>query len=181
MTIEPEAVEAARAGGDALEALIVRLWPEAYRVAFGIVRDRALAEDAAQEACATIALRLRSLKSATAFGAWSYKIIASRALDAVRNRPLETDLDEADRAQPPVERGDALDLYEALGSLEPRQRAVSLLHYYGGLNSVEIGSAIGIAPVTVRFHLMRARAALRKALAVTEVAQSLEEAISHVR
>jgi DNA-directed RNA polymerase specialized sigma24 family protein len=49
------------------------------------------------------------------------------------------------------------------------------LHYYGGLNSVEIGAALGIAPVTVRFHLMRARAALRKALAVTDSTRPLEE------
>jgi RNA polymerase sigma-70 factor, ECF subfamily len=180
MRIEPKAVEAARLGGDALEALIVQIWPEAYRIAFGIVRDRALAEDAAQEACATIACRLRSLKNSGAFGTWSYKIIASRALDALRNIRHEAGLDEADRTQTWVEEGDALDLYGALGSLEARQRAIILLRYYGGLNSVEIGSAIGIAPVTVRFHMMRARAALRKALAVTDVAHPLEEIISHV-
>jgi hypothetical protein len=67
MKIGREAVEAARSGGDALDTLIAELWPEAYRLAFGILRDRGLAEDAAQEACATIAARLNSLRGRRCF------------------------------------------------------------------------------------------------------------------
>ncbi|MGA8576759.1 MAG: sigma-70 family RNA polymerase sigma factor [Candidatus Cybelea sp.] len=180
MKVEREVVEAARSGGDALDALIAELWPEAYRLAFGILRDRGLAEDAAQEACATIARRLSSLRDADAFTAWSYKIMTSRALDTARRRPLAQSLDELGRAGVCVEYGDSLDLYDALGSLEPRQRAAILLHYYAGLSSSEIAAALGVAPATVRFHLMRARAALRKALAVTDVARSLDEVLPDV-
>lgn len=181
MLIGREAVEAARLGGEALEALIGRLWPDAYRVAFAIVRDRGLAEDAAQEACATIARRLSSLKDSGAFTAWSYKIITNRALDTVRSRPASASLDEVRRVKTHIDSGDAFDLNEALGTLEPRQRATILLHYYGGLNSGEIGAALGIAPVTVRFHLMRARAALRKALAVADAAHPTEGVLLDVR
>jgi RNA polymerase sigma-70 factor (ECF subfamily) len=181
MQIEREAVEAARSGGDALEALIVRLWPEAYRIAFAIVRDRGMAEDAAQEACATIAHRLNSLKSSDAFAAWSYRVMTSRALDAVRSRRPLTSLDEVRRVKAHVDSDDAFAISEALGLLEPRQRATILLHYYAGLNSAEIGAALAIAPVTVRFHLMRARAALRKALAIIDAPNPLEGVLVDVQ
>jgi RNA polymerase sigma-70 factor (ECF subfamily) len=180
MKIGREAVEAARSGGDALDTLIAELWPEAYRLAFGILRDRGLAEDAAQEACATIAARLNSLRDADAFAAWTCKIVTSRALDAARRRPIARSLDELRTADVYVEYGDSLDLHDALGSLEPRQRAVILLHYYAGLSSVEIAAALGIAPATVRFHLMRARAMLRRILAVIESAHPLDEVLTDV-
>jgi RNA polymerase sigma factor (sigma-70 family) len=64
---------------------------------------------------------------------------------------------------------EALDLHNALSTLSPTQRAVALLHYYAGLNSTEIAAAIGVSPSTVRFHLMLARKALRKALSSPQI------------
>lgn len=48
-------ITAARHGDrGALDALLEAMWPDAYRVAYGVVQDGPLAEDAAQEACATV-------------------------------------------------------------------------------------------------------------------------------
>ncbi|MBC5829049.1 MAG: sigma-70 family RNA polymerase sigma factor [Candidatus Eremiobacteraeota bacterium] len=68
--------------GDGLERLIIAVWPEAYRIAFSILRDGGLAEDAAQEACATMARQLHTLKNTGVFNAWSYKIIVNHAITA---------------------------------------------------------------------------------------------------
>jgi DNA-directed RNA polymerase specialized sigma24 family protein len=67
MPIERELVERARSSAGAMERLIERVWPQAYRLAWGILRDRGLAEDAAQEACAAIAASLSGLHDAGAF------------------------------------------------------------------------------------------------------------------
>jgi DNA-directed RNA polymerase specialized sigma24 family protein len=67
MDVDGAMVERARLGGSELDSLIAAIWPEAFRVAFGILRDRGLAEDAAQEACATIARDLLALKRVDAF------------------------------------------------------------------------------------------------------------------
>ncbi len=76
LTVEGGLIESARLGGADVERLIAAVWPEAYRIAFSILRDGGLAEDAAQDACAAMARSLPRLKNANAFYAWSYKIIA---------------------------------------------------------------------------------------------------------
>lgn len=182
LTLEAGAVEDAARGGEALERLIAAVWPEAFRVAVTILRDRGLAEDAAQDACVAIARGLPRLRSKSAFSAWAYKTIAAHALTVARRRrhalPLEA---VADRATP-LDGGDAIDLHRALATLSPQQRAATLLHYYAGLRSEEIAAAIGVSASTVRFHLMLARKNLREALSapIAPTAPS-SEVVSHVR
>ena len=175
---EPEAVEQARVGGAALDALIEQVWPDAYRLSFAILRDRGLAEDAAQEACATIARRLDSLRVSSSFSAWSCRIVARHALGVARRRPQTLSLADAGASVAPAFSAEALDLHVALASLDPRRRAVILLHYYAGLSSGEIAGVLRVSPATVRFHLMRARAALRKALAISNSAPSANEVLT---
>jgi RNA polymerase sigma-70 factor (ECF subfamily) len=176
LTLDAGAVDGARRGGEALERLMATVWPEAFRVALAILRDRGLAEDAAQDACAAIARALPRLRSSSAFSAWAYKTIAAHALTVARRRRHALPLDAvADRATH-LDRGDVIDLHRALGTLSPQQRAVTLLHYYAGLRSEEIAAAIGVSASTVRFHLMLARRNLRKALSApgTSLAPSSE-------
>ncbi len=180
LTIEPRIVESARAASEALEPLIAAVWPEAYRVALVILHDRGLAEDAAQEACAAIVRSLSSLKSSNAFAAWSYKITVSHALAAARRRRRTESLDALGDRGVTFDRSETLDLYDALASLTPLQRAAILLHYYAGLSSVEISAATGVPSPTVRFHLMRARKALRTALSGGPNRLSYDEALTDV-
>ncbi len=168
MKIESDTIERARFGGLPLERLIAAIWPEAYRVALSILRDRGMAEDVAQEACAAIARSLPALKDSGAFHAWSYKIVVNHALAALRGRRHTQSLDALASQEFRFDAGDAVDLYAALASLSAVQRAAVLLHYYAGLNSLEIAAATGLPPSSIRFHLMLARRALRKALAVAE-------------
>ena len=180
-TLESGLVEHARAGGASLERLIAVVWPEAYRTAFSILRDRGLAEDAAQEACAAMARSLSALKDAGAFDAWCYKIIVHQAIVVARRRPRTQALDTlAERVY--FDQNDSLDLYNALASLPVVQRGVIILHYYVGLNSRELADATGLPSSTVRFHLMLARRALRRALSTTDARplQSSEEVLSDV-
>jgi RNA polymerase sigma-70 factor (ECF subfamily) len=178
LVIDRASVERARCDAGALDALIGAIWPEAYRLALSVLRDHGLAEDAAQEACAAIVRFLPSLKDTGAFQTWSYKIITRHALDVARRRPRTADLNMFSPCSVDNERSDALDLYAALAALTPPQRAAILLHYYAGLRSREIGEAIGIPPSTVRFHLMLARRALRKALAATATRHPYNEVCS---
>jgi RNA polymerase sigma-70 factor, ECF subfamily len=180
LVLDRATVERARRDAGALDALIGAVWPEAYRLAFAVLRDHGLAEDAAQEACGAIVRFLPSLKDSGAFRTWSYRIIARHAIDVARRRPRTTDLDSLLERRIDTERTDALDLYVALAALTPLQRAAVLLHYYAGLRSHEIGEALGVRPSTVRFHLMLARRALRKALGEATLGHSYDEVLSDV-
>jgi len=165
LDFEDELIESAKSGGAALECLIAAVWPEAYRIALSILRDAGLAEDAAQDACAAMARSLGTLKNSASFPAWCYRTIVNHAITAGRRRPRTQALDTLAERAIHVDRSDALDLYRALAELSYVQRAVVLMHYYAGLDSGEIAAATGLPRSTIRFHLMLARQALRRALA----------------
>jgi len=162
LDLDREVVERARSGGAGLEFLISEVWPEAYRLSYMLLRDGGLAEDAAQDACVSIARSLPRLKESGAFYAWSYKIITRSAITIGRRRPKVQSLDSVARGVVHVDRSDALDLDLALATLPLAQRIAIVLHYYSGLSSREISAACGMPSSTVRFHLMLARRALRK-------------------
>jgi RNA polymerase sigma-70 factor, ECF subfamily len=150
--------------GAALERVIEAVWPEAYRIAASILRDRGLAEDTAQEACVAIVGGLPKLRDRSTFAAWCYTIIVNRAVSAARSRRTTEPLEAVDRREVRFDNDEALDLGAALASLPVRQRAAVILHYYAGLSSREIAEATGLPRSTIRFHLMLARRRLRAAL-----------------
>jgi RNA polymerase sigma-70 factor (ECF subfamily) len=173
LRIESRLIENARAGGAGLERLIECIWPEAYRIAFSILRDRGLAEDAAQDACAAMARSLDKLKDSSVFAAWSYKIIVNHAVTTGRRRPKTQALESVAQRAVHFDDSDAFDLYNALATLPLEQRAAIILHYYGGLKSREIAAATGVPSSTVRFYLMLARRSLRKALSAPNLQEAL--------
>jgi RNA polymerase sigma-70 factor, ECF subfamily len=148
-----------------LDRLLTEVWPEAYRIAFGILHDRQSAEDAAQDACALAARKLCTLKDPSVFRSWVHKIVVNRAISLGRRQRTADVLESGDDRGVTSDPTDRLDLYRALAALPLRQRAAVILHYYVGLNSAEIADACGFPPGSVRFQLMLARRALRKALA----------------
>ncbi|HKU81431.1 MAG TPA: sigma-70 family RNA polymerase sigma factor [Candidatus Tumulicola sp.] len=168
MTLEYELIDLARAGSrDAIESLIAGVWPHAYRIARGVLHDPALAEDAAQEACAIVYREISKLRSATAFGVWFYRIVVRETL-AVRRPdaalpagvlPECVDRAETDRS---VAR---LDVLRALASLAPHLRVAVVLRFYAGLNSREIARVLRVPDGTIRFRLMVARRKLERLLA----------------
>jgi RNA polymerase sigma-70 factor (ECF subfamily) len=178
LTIDPTLVSEAKTDDTALERLIETAWPEAYRLAAAILRDRNLAEDVAQESCATMARSLATLKDARTFSSWLYRIVSNRAVSAARKLHPTVPIEAASEVSAHFDSTGALDLYNALATLPVDQRAAIVLHYYGGLNSFEIAEALGVAAPTVRFRIMLARRALAKALAPSGNAS---EVLSHVR
>lgn len=182
LSLESGFIESARTDRAGLERLIAAVWPEAYRIAFSILRDTGLAEDAAQEACAAMARSLPALKNNAVFPAWTYKIIVNCALTLARRRTPSQRLEDVRSGGIQFDRSDALDLYQALGRLPYDQRAVIILHYYAGLNSAEIAGATGSPPSTIRFRLMLARRALKKALCAdaSRATPPTEEIVSNV-
>ncbi len=162
-------IERAKRGGEHLDHLIVAVWPEAYRIAFSILRDAGLAEDAAQDACAAISRSLPALKSAERFRAWAYRIITNSAMSAARRRPRVASLDLLRERATENDATTTIDLAMALAALPLSQRAAIVLHYYAGLTSAEIAAACGLPAPTVRFNLMLARRALLRALSPVEV------------
>jgi len=141
---------------------------ELFRFARRLCRDREEAIDLVQETL------LRVLRSGTCFHsreharAWHYRTLTNLARDrrrrlAVREREME---EIAGPASSPGENAALarLAVQEALARLDPRRRAVLVLHEIEGRSVREIGHLLGLAPVTVRWHLMMARRKLAEIL-----------------
>ena len=155
----------------AFEELVVRYEAKVRNVAFGIVRDRALAEDVAQETFLTAHRKAGSFRGA--FGdasvrSWLFKIAVRSALDEHRRRSRKAEValvDDGPRTVEPHRQLEAdWDLSRALESLTPDHRAVIMLKEVEGLSYQEISESLGWPMGTVATRIHRARLELRAKL-----------------
>ncbi|HZY98435.1 MAG TPA: sigma-70 family RNA polymerase sigma factor [Candidatus Baltobacteraceae bacterium] len=146
-------------------ALIAAAWPHAFRIAYCIVGDSGLAEDAAQEACAILYCKIARLRSPEAFRVWFYRIVTREATALERRHRHTEAADSVEAIDPQPLLLDRIDIGRALTQLSPQQRAAIVLHYYAALNSREIGDILRLPDGTVRSHLLAARRILRDLLA----------------
>jgi RNA polymerase sigma-70 factor (ECF subfamily) len=155
----------------ALDRLLRAYWPRAFRLALGITRHPATAEDAAQDALVLVAARVGSLRDHAAYGAWSTRIAVNAATAAVRRRRDHAALDDVAAATHFEDAlADRIDVLRALGTVPLWLRVPLVLRYVDGLSSREIGRVLGAPPATIRFRLVLGRRRLAAALRVGESA-----------
>ena len=161
--IAPDLIERARGGAPAdVDELIVRAWPEAYRLAYAVLARHDTAQDAAQEACLVVCRSIASLRSVAAFRVWFARIVVREA-SAVRKRRIPATA-TGEPSTEPHDSATSLDIWCALETLSPAMREVVVLRYFEDLTSREIGAVLGIPAPTVRFRLMIALRRLRPLL-----------------
>ena len=129
--------------------------------------NAALADDLAQDVFLKAWRMLGDLNSPLAFGAWLRQIAIRRWLDQVRRYPMaDQGLDELadDLAAPLSSTAQKLDLDRALTRLGGDERLCVVLAYGEGLSHGEIAVATSLALGTVKSHVTRGAAKLRKML-----------------
>lgn len=159
----PDLVAAAIRGEEsAAERLIAAVWPACFRLAASLTGDCALAQDAAQEACVIIHRKVRGVRSADAFDAWLYRIVA-RESSRVRRRFQSAQVPAYDNGFT-TDATTAVDVWRALAGLPAPLRDVTVLFYFDDLKTEEIARILLVPHATVRTRLARARDRLRLAL-----------------
>ncbi len=158
-----------RAGDDAaLTVVFARHKDFVYRLAWGFTGDAGLAEDVTQEVFLRMFERHGRWRRRAKFRTLLYRITANTARELVRRRDRGSVADDArttsaTQVEPrPV--GELADLSVALAGLPARQREVVVLRHLEGLSTRETATALGCRPGTVKAHLHRAFAALRRIL-----------------
>jgi RNA polymerase sigma factor (sigma-70 family) len=159
---------------DALGVLYDRFGRLAYRLAFRILRDRALAEDAVQEAFLAVwrsadAYKRERAKPST----WILTVVHRRAVDIVRRE--QTRRGEPLEVAPEPVSGPADDdavlrdrraaVQAALTELPGEQRQALELAYYGGLTQSELAERLGVPLGTVKSRMFAGLGRLRELLA----------------
>jgi RNA polymerase sigma-70 factor (ECF subfamily) len=147
--------------GERLAALFDAHHRRLYSLACRMCRTREDARDCVQEAFLRAARHPDSVpEGASAEEAWLVRVLINICRDgwrrqAVRDRqPLEIPPDVADHESAVIARSL---VYAALDRLPPRRRAILVLYELEGTGIPEIASLLGVAPVTVRWHLSRGR------------------------
>lgn len=167
---------AAKGDQEAFAALAQASSGRLYAVAYRILRDPYLAEDALQQTLITIWNELPRLRDPDRFEAWSYRVVVrASTAEARRGKRAATTLrllpDDADRAPGPDEYGAVADrdrLDRGFKRLTADQRAVLVLHHYLGLTPVDMAEVLGIPVGTVGSRLHYATKALRAVIEADE-------------
>ncbi len=156
--------------------LLEDAWPQAYRIAWTILRDPNDAEDAAQEACARALRASDSLRNLSAFPAWFYRIVVNEARARIRRRTFVPIVDEPH--EPFDAPDDRIDVRRAIDQLDEHARLAVLLFYYVQLSTAEIANVVGSSPLAVRLRLLAARRRLRRLIAPDD-ASAIAERTAH--
>ena len=176
--LSDEALVALVARGDdtAIAELYDRVGRMAYGLAYRVLRDARLAEDAVQEGFLAV------WRTAAAFSAerakastWILTLVHRRAVDMVRREqrrrtePLDDTGQHEQRGEPSAEEAawlhfDRTRVQDALKHLPDTQREAIELAYYGGFSQSELAERLGLPLGTIKSRMFAGLARLRELL-----------------
>lgn len=167
----------------AFDLLVARYQGRAYRLAWSLLRNAEDARDVSQDAFIRVWEAAERFRGDARFSTWFYRILVNRCLDhkrrgrwwtrlVARDDDPAADVSVVERQPAPgPDAGDQVSeaqtmarLWDAVQRLSPQQRAAVILHAQEQLSIAEIADVLRVAEPTVRVHLHRAVAALRKDL-----------------
>ncbi len=183
-----EVVALAKAGKEAAYRELLRRYERpVFSLIYRMVRDRALAEDLAQETFIKVLNALDTYRPEFKFSSWVFKIANNSAIDQLRRRELETlSLDGAPDAKTAEEveatalqavaggesplaemesRELGSEIEQAIARLRPEYRTAILLRHVEGRSYEEIADVMDLPLGTVKTYIHRARLELREHLA----------------
>ena len=144
----------------AFSMLASRYRARAMRVAYGILHNRADAEDAVQEAFIRVCRHLPGFRRAGRFASWVYQVVVNESLRLLRARSGRRDQAEVDARHISFGKADTvhtLMVRQCLAALPGKLRVVLALRGLEELDYAEIAAILGIPLGTVRSRLHEAR------------------------
>jgi RNA polymerase sigma-70 factor (ECF subfamily) len=167
----------------AYRELVTRYASAAVNFIYRFTRDRALAEDLAQEGFLRVYQRLNTYDPERKFSSWFFQVLRNITIDHLRvNRLPTSSLDELEEeghraaaidrksASPEEAAGQselAVAMSAALAKIRPEYREVVVLRYQEGLTQPEIAEILGMPSGTVKTYLHRARKELAEILSAS--------------
>ncbi len=154
----------------AFEMLAADAYPRLYRLAHGILRDGAKADDATQQALVSIWRNLPRLREASRFEGWCCRLLVNACHDQARRASRWASVATLSRRAEPVAHDDIAlvadrdALERALCRLSLEHRTVLALRFLLDLTPDEIAETLTIPRKTVYSRLGRAVGSLRAAM-----------------
>jgi RNA polymerase sigma-70 factor (ECF subfamily) len=140
-----------------------------FSIAWHVLRDRAVAEELAQDVFLSLHQHLATLESPEHVLYWLRKVTSNRALDVLRRRQRRpmVSLENAPEPVAVSSTGDPMlgsALRRLVAALPEKARAIVVLRYQEDLDPAEIARILGIPVGTVKSQLQRALGLLREKL-----------------
>jgi RNA polymerase sigma-70 factor (ECF subfamily) len=169
-SVQRELVEQAIRGDHEAFSELVRVSSRRlYAVASLILRDKARAEDATQEALVAAWRDLSGLRDPDRFDAWVHRILVRECYREARRERRRIEVEGQIRPlgeshDPGHHNATRDELERGFARLPVDQRTVLVLHHYAGYSFPEIADALGIPVGTAKSRVHRATSAMRAAL-----------------
>ena len=156
---------------EAFERLVPAYRRRVFGLAFSILRDRAAAEDLAQEVFVKLWQALPRYDGRAKLSTWIYAITRNASVSALRARRRTLSMSDTavreeveDIAAVPTPATGDPELRRAIEVLPEKQRQAVTLYYLDERPVEEVAEMMGLPANTVKTHLHRARASLAAAL-----------------
>jgi RNA polymerase sigma-70 factor (ECF subfamily) len=162
---ETQLVQAAQNGHlESFGALYERYHSPMVALAYSMLADRDLAEDAAQEVFAVACRDIESLKSKERFAAWLAGICRNVSRQMLRtNRIKPAALSDEHPAK--SDGGDHREaIHQAVWNLREAERELIILRYFDGFSQARISEVLGLSPQALNGRLVRAKRKIAKYL-----------------
>ena len=130
-----------------------------YRVAYGLLLNRADCADAVQEALLRAWEKRGSLREAAYFETWLTRSLINECYGMLRRRRAALPLDGLPEPAAPPDADPAL--HDAIARLDRKLRLPVVLHYMEGYGVDDIARMLRVPSGTIKTRLARARALLR--------------------
>lgn len=162
-------VRIADGDGEAFRRLYEHFKNPIYRFALSIVKDRTLAEDAAQETFLCIRANAAQYQPRGKPKAWIYTIAHHCTVSELR-RYRKDDCLENEKAEIPDKDWEdkalsTIHVFYLLSLLDEKERSIVTLHIYGGLKHWETAQVLHLSYEQVRWKYAYALKKLKKAIA----------------
>jgi RNA polymerase sigma-70 factor (ECF subfamily) len=164
----PRRASAAASGFD-FASLVRQHQAMVFSIAWHLLRDRAVAEELAQDVFLSLHQHLAELESPEHVLFWLRRVTSNRALDEARRRQRRP-MVSLENAPEPVAASSTADpllgtaLKKLVAALPEKSRAIVVLRYQEDLDPAEIARVLAIPVGTVKSQLQRALALLREKL-----------------
>jgi RNA polymerase sigma-70 factor (ECF subfamily) len=157
----------AAVGGDikSFGKLCQRYYAAMAAIAYSVLADHQLAEDAVQESFARALVRLRTLRNKAKFVPWLSTICRNVAKDMVTAKVRYVNSDDLSQISDSNNRDDSSRMIRsAIEQLPASAKELIVLRYYNNLSYEQISAVLGISKATINGRLTRAKRKLARYL-----------------
>lgn len=157
--------------GRYFDALYDRYVNKVFAKCIGMLKDRAMAEDATQEIFMKILLNISNFKGTAKFSTWIYSITYNYCIDYLRKQKKKRIVsDESQIADEMIEEVSDKELLEikierlevVLNAAEPKDRAILMMKYNDQMSIKEMAATLSRSESAIKMSILRAKHRVKK-------------------